>query len=100
MRIIARSNLEAYAKAHPDARAALTHWWAVAKAAEWKSLEEVKATFSKAKACGPDRIRFDLSGGDYRLIVAFDFRRSAAFIKFVGTQAEYDKVDAATVAQF
>jgi mRNA interferase HigB len=100
MRVIARSNLDAYAEAHPDARAALTHWWAIAKAAEWKSLEEVRATFSKAKACGPDRIRFELAGGAHRLIVAFDFRRGVAFVKFVGTHAEYDKVDAATVAQF
>jgi mRNA interferase HigB len=40
------------------------------------------------------------AGGNYRLIVAFDFRRQVAFVKFVGTHAEYDRVDALTVSKF
>jgi mRNA interferase HigB len=46
------------------------------------------------------RAVFRVKGNDYRAIVAFDFRRQAAFIKFVGTHAEYDKVDALTVDFF
>jgi mRNA interferase HigB len=34
------------------------------------------------------------------MIVAFDFGGSIAFIKFIGTHAEDDRVDALTVAQF
>jgi mRNA interferase HigB len=34
------------------------------------------------------------------MIVAFDFGRGIAFVKFVGTHAEYDRVDALTVSQF
>jgi len=33
------------------------------------------------------------------MIVAFDFGRSIAFVKFIGTHAEYDRVDALTVSQ-
>ena len=47
-----------------------------------------------------DRARFEVTGGDYRLIAAFDFRRQIAFAKFIGTHAEYDAVDALTVARF
>jgi mRNA interferase HigB len=39
-------------------------------------------------------------GGNYRLLAAFDFRRQIAFVKFVGTHAEYDRIDAMTVSQF
>jgi mRNA interferase HigB len=35
-----------------------------------------------------------------RLVVAFDFRRQIAFVKFIGTHAQYDSIDALTVAQF
>jgi hypothetical protein len=35
-----------------------------------------------------------------RLVAAFDFRRQVVFIKFVGTHAEYDRIDALTVSQF
>ncbi len=64
------------------------------------STAEAANAFSKAKSVSGDRIRYDLVGGDYRLIVAFDFVRQIAFVKFIGTHAEYDKVNAATVAQF
>jgi hypothetical protein len=44
-------------------------------------------------------IRFEVAGGNYRLIAAFDFRRQIVFVKFIGTHAEYD-IDALTVARF
>lgn len=45
-------------------------------------------------------MRFEIAGGNYRLIAAFDFRRQIAFVKFLGTHAEYDKIDALTISQF
>jgi mRNA interferase HigB len=78
----------------------LTHWYEVAAAAEWRSPLDVVADFSKAKALNGERVRFEVAGGDYRLVVAFDWRRSIAFVKFIGTHAEYDKVDVLTVSQF
>jgi mRNA interferase HigB len=54
----------------------------------------------KSKALNRDRASFEVAGGDYRLIAAFDFRRQIAFVKFIGTHAEYDAIDALTVARF
>lgn len=97
MRIIARNTLTAFAEQHPEARASLEHWFRIAKAASWNTPQEVQASFSKAKVLNAERVRFEVAGGDYRLIVAFDFRRQVAFIKFLGTHAEYDCIDALTV---
>ncbi len=63
-------------------------------------MSEVAQAFPKAKSVSGDRMRFEIAGGDYRLIAAFDFKRQIAYVKFVGTHAEYDRIDAATVAQF
>jgi mRNA interferase HigB len=41
-----------------------------------------------------------VAGGNHRLIVAFDFRWQIAFVKFIGTHAQYDKIDALTVSQY
>lgn len=100
MRIIARSTLAAFCERNPAATASVAHWQSVVKAATWKSVTEVQAAFSKAKALNGERVRFEIAGGDYRLIVAFDFGRSIAFIKFVGSHADYDRVDALTVRAF
>jgi mRNA interferase HigB len=72
----------------------------VVKSAAWASAGEVQASFSKAKALNGERVRFEVAGGDYRMVVAFDFRRAIAFVKFIGTHAEYDRIDALTVALF
>lgn len=100
MRIIARGTLAAFWERHPETRASLTHWLNVAKSADWSNAAEVQSAFSKAKALNGERVRFEVAGGDYRLIVAFDFGRSIAFVKFVGTHADYDRIDALTVNLF
>lgn len=98
MRVIARSTLVDFIVSHPDAQASLDHWYRLACKASWRSTSEIAETFSKAKVLNADRVRFEVSGGRYRLIVAFDFVRQIAFVKFVGTHAEYDRIDALTVS--
>ena len=100
MRIIARNKLVAFWSKHPETEASLRHWHEVASAANWPSPHAVVATFSKAKALDGERVRFEIAGGGYRMVVAFDWRRSIAFVKFIGTHAEYDKIDALTVTLF
>ena len=46
---------------------------------------------------GSDRVVFNIKGNDYRLITAVDYERKIVFIKWLGTHAAYDKVDARTV---
>ena len=57
-------------------------------------------TAPKAKVLNRERVRFEVAGGNYRLVAAFDFRRQIAFAKFIGTHAEYDRIDALKVSQF
>ena len=70
------------------------------KSARWASMNDVRAAFVKCKVLSRERARFEIAGGNYRLIVAFDFQRQVAFVKFLGTHPEYDRVDALTVAEF
>lgn len=100
MRIIARSKLIEFWEKHPETEQPLKAWFARVKASDWKSLQEVLSDFATAKAVTKDRIRFKIHGNNYRLIVSFKFSAGIAFIKFIGTHKEYDRVDAATVSQF
>ena len=100
MRVIARNALLAYARVHPETTIPLERWYRLVKAANWTSMDDIRRAAPKSKVLNRDRVRFEVAGGDYRLIAAFDFRRQIAFVKFVGSHAEYDAVDALTVAKF
>lgn len=100
MRVIARGTLVAFYSAHPETEASLMRWYTLVKQATWDSMHDIQAAFPRAKVLNGERVRFELAGGNYRLIVAFDFRKQIAFVKFVGTHSEYDRVDALTVSQF
>lgn len=100
MRIIARNKLVAFWAKHPETEPSLRHWHQVAVAAAWVSPLDVVRDFVKAKSLHGERVRFEVAGGDYRMVVAFDWQRGIAFIKFIGTHAEYDRIDALTVNLF
>lgn len=43
------------------------------------------------------RAVFNIRGNDYRLVVAVRFATGLMFVRFVGTHAEYDRIDAASI---
>ncbi len=100
MRVVAYRNLRDYWRRHDASKSALRHWHEVVKAAEWQTMQEVLSTFPKAKVLNARRARFEISGGDFRLIAAFNFPARIVYVKFVGTHAEYDRIDALTVSMF
>lgn len=63
-------------------------------------MAEIGNAFSGAVVLNGERARFEVAGGNFRLIAAFDLRRQIAFVKFIGSHAEYDRVNALTVSEF
>ena len=101
MHIVAHSTLVNFYShpQHKDARGALEAWHETVRLAQWTSPADVKAQFGSASIVGNNRAMFNIKGNDYRLIVAIAYRMQWVYIKFVGTHAQYDRVDAATVDQ-
>lgn len=100
MRVIAKRTVVEFGRKNPASRASLEHWLGIVNVAIWTSTNDVQAAFSKAKVLNAERVRFEVAGGDFRMICAFDFRREVAFVKFIGTHTEYDRIDALTVSKF
>lgn len=97
MKIIAIGNLRDFWTAHPDAEQPLKAWIDEAKAATWSQPGDIKARYASASILRSRRVVFNIKGNDYRLIVAVAYRFGAVYIKFIGTHAQYDAVDANTV---
>ena len=100
MRVIARNVLATFWGRHPEAKVSLERWDRLVRTAHWTSTDEVQKAAPNAKVLNRERVRFEIAGGNYRLVAAFDFRRQIAFVKFIGTHTECDCIDALTVSQF
>ena len=97
MRIIAISQLRAFWSKHPQAEMPLRAWYAEASRADWRSPTDIKAAYRNASFLPGNRVIFNIKGNDYRLVVAVHYNRGMMFIRFAGTHAEYDRIDAGTI---
>ena len=103
MRIVARRTLKMFVETrarHRDAqalKAALDAWFAEVRKASWRNMAAVKRHYSTASVVSADRVVFNIKGNSYRLVVAIDFEKSIVFVKWIGTHADYDRIDVRTV---
>jgi mRNA interferase HigB len=97
LRIIAKRTLQIFWEKHPDCEQQLKSWYAEAKRSEWGNINEIKKYYPSASVLGKNRIVYNIKGNNYRLIVKFNFQYQIAWIRFIGTHAEYDKIDANTL---
>ena len=95
--IVTRRTLQAFWEKHPDCEVHLKVWYEDAMQATWASPNEVKAQFPKASILKDGRIVFNIKGNEYRLVVWVNYRRQWIYVRFIGTHAEYDKIDANTI---
>lgn len=97
MRIIAKKYLVKFWELHGDSEQPLKAWYGEAVNANWQSPQEIKDQYRNASFIAKNRVVFNIKGNDYRLIVAIAYRFGALYIKFIGTHAEYDRVNAKTI---
>lgn len=86
-----------YYSEHPETKKALESWYHDVLSKDWKMPTDILKDFNKAKIIPNNRARFEILGKQYRIIIELNYNKGNVFIKFIGTHAEYDKVDAATV---
>ena len=97
MRIIAVSHLRAFWENHPDTEQSLKSLVDEVKKANWSQPADIKAQYRSASILKNRRVVFNIKGNDYRLVVSVAYRFQAVYVKFIGTHAEYDLIDAETV---
>ena len=97
MRIMTRGRLIKFWRRHADAEQPLKAWHAEVSDAAWKTPADIRRRYATADFVAGNRVIFNIGGNKYRLIVKVNYPAHVVFICFLGTHAEYDKVDAATV---
>ena len=97
MRVIARKTLKDFWQSHADAEQPLKAWFAEASAANWKSFQDIKKSYRSADVLPGNRVVFDIKGNRYRLVVKIHYNTGIVFIRFVGTHAEYNRINSTTI---
>jgi mRNA interferase HigB len=97
MRIISKAPLREFWERYPSAALPLQAWHKETTAATWATPNDVKAQYRNASIIANSRIVFNIKGNDFRLIVAINYAASIVYIRFIGTHAEHDRIDAATI---
>ena len=97
MRIFSKRTLREYWERHPDVEGPLENWYHTTRTADWDTPDKVKARYADASIIPRNRVVFNIKGNDYRLVVRVDYASRMVFIRFIGTHAEYDRINAAEV---
>jgi mRNA interferase HigB len=98
VRVIARRTLRVFWEAgHDDAEQPLRAWYKEASAATWATPAAITAHYRSASILKNARVVFNIGGNKYRLIVAIRYDLGICFIRWIGTHADYDRIDAEEV---
>ena len=93
MRVIAKKALVEFYTEHADSKSALEDWYRKTSDSEWNSFADVKNDFNSADSVGNRRFVFNIKGNHYRIVALILFSVQQVYIRFVGTHAEYDKIN-------
>jgi len=97
MNVLSKPTLMTYCEAHPDVADALKAWYFEARHACWKTPADIKRRYPSADFLNDNRVVFNIKGNHYRLIAKINYHAGAVYIRFIGTHAEYDRMDAEKV---
>lgn len=97
MRVVSFTKLrDFYEAGHADAVGPLRAWYPTILQSRWRGFADFWDEFPSADQVG-ERAVFNIAGNKYRLVVRVDYVRHGVLVRFVGTHAEYDKIDVKTI---
>lgn len=97
MHVVSIKRLKECWERHRACESALRAWYREAKGASWKSFNDIKAAHRSADCLPGNRVVFDIKGNAFRLVVKVHYDAGRVYVRFAGTHAEYDKINAETI---
>lgn len=97
VRVIAKRTLHEFWTIHRDAEQPLKAWYREAREAEWTTPHDVTGTYRRARIIANNRVVFNVAGNKYRLVAGINYGLGIVYVRFIGTHAEYDRIDTRTV---
>ena len=93
MRIISKKKLREFWERHADAKEPLLAWYREVEKEDWNTPAQMKERYPNASILGGSRVVFNIKGNKYRLVAKINYPGHIVYVRFVGTHAEYDRVN-------
>jgi len=97
MHVIKLKPLKEFWLRRSDAEGQLKAWYQEVEKASWKTTAELKERYPAASIINSEVAVFNICSNKYRLVVRINYSRAVVYIRWVGTHAEYDKIDVENV---
>jgi len=97
LRIIAKKILRDFWEIHPESEQQLKSWYQETAKSGWTKPSQVKKEYPSASFLADNRVVFNIKGNHYRLIVKINYNYQMVWIRFIGTHAASDKINAKTI---
>ena len=89
--------LETFVIKHAISKKSVDRWLKVIEEATFNSFNDLKSAFPSVSYVGNERYAFNLKGNNYRIIAVIAFIGNAMVVRWIGTHAEYDKIDCSKI---
>ena len=100
MRVIALRMIKQFIESrseNADSRGPALAWYRQVLRADWASPADVKREIGTASILKDGRVVFNMAGNKYRIVVWINYPYRVVYVRFIGTHADYDRIDAQTV---
>jgi len=97
MEVFNIEKLDECVQKHSSSKKALNKFIEILDNADIGNHSELLKIFPKADYVGNNRYVFDIKGNNFRVVCVVVFVAGTVFVRFAGTHAEYDKINAATI---
>jgi mRNA interferase HigB len=93
MHVVSYKYVREFIKKHPDSRVSLTSWYRKLNRKRPAGIHELQMAFPGVDYVGNRRYVFNIKGNKYRVVAILLFSTQIAYIRFIGTHAEYGKIN-------
>lgn len=97
MEILGKKILDDAMRKHNSASPQISSWLSEAQSAKWSNPHALKERYPSASILGNNRVVFNIRGNNFRLVTQIDYKLGFVRVRFFGTHAEYDRIDASEV---
>lgn len=93
MIVLGKDKLKKFYDKHTNSKKALVAWLRDTSDSSWNSSHDIKNRYGSADFLSDNRVIFNIKGNNYRLVIKVRYQNGIAVILWIGTHAEYDKID-------